>query len=296
MLPAADHAGPTTGSATEPQPEPTPVPIRPLRFRELMDLPFELVQRRIKLLAALCGAGAAVSAAVAIGCALVVIALAGDSDAAVAVGAVLITLVCLWFLRLYVRGVTTVVAVAEVHRQPPGWRGALRRLLPHLPALALFQLKYTLIGIGVLALGVPLVITLPFAVIWLGWLRARQYTTAPVIVGESATAAVAAQRAKTLAQGTEWQLVGVWMALRTLLPVLLLPMLLALELVAEFTGTHRPAVIALIISVVMLWTAFADTIESATQTVVYVDRRCRREGWDIRIPRHATAMGNGAPP
>ncbi len=262
-----------------------PVPIRPMQFRELLDRPFGLVQSRIKQLAAMSGWAVLLTAGLAFGITALTSVATDDSDAAVAVAAVLATLLSIWLLRLYVRGVTTTVCLAAVHGQRPGWRAALDRVAAHAGPLTLYQVKYTLIGIGVLALGTPLIITLPMAAVWLGWLRARQYPTASVIFDESATASVAAQRSKTLMGGTEWQIVGLWLYLRALLVVLILPMLLALDLISDISGTRRWTVTALIITAVLILTAFAETIESATQVVVTVDRRCRREAWDIRIPR-----------
>lgn len=263
----------------------TPVPIRPMQFRELLDRPFGLVQTRIKQLAGMSVWAVLLAAGVAFGITGLVSVATGDSDAAVAIAAVLATLICVWLLRLYVRGIATAVCLSVVHGQPLAWQAALKRVVTHAGPLAVFQIKYTLIGIGVLALGTPLMITLPLAAVWLGWLRARQYPTASVIFDESASAAVAARRAKTLMGGTEWQIVGLWMYLRTLLVVLILPVLLAQSLVSDISGTRRWTVTALIITAVMILTAFAETIESATQVVVYVDRRCRREAWDIRLPR-----------
>ncbi|MFI6871013.1 hypothetical protein [Nocardia sp. NPDC050406] len=284
MLPAADHVGPPSGAGVESMPD-APVPIRPMQLRELLDRPFGVVQARIKPLAAMAGAGAAVAAVIAFGVTALVSLATGDSDLAVAVAAVLTSLLCAWLLRLYIRGVSTAVALSVVHRQPLGWRAALRRVAARLGPLALYQTKYTLIGIGVLALGTPLMITLPLAVIWLGSLRARRYPTAAIVFEESASARVATQRSKTLVSGAEWQLVWVWLYLRALFVMLLLPLVLFQDVVADITGTQRWTVTALIITAVMGVVAFAETIESATQVVVYVDRRCRREAWDIRIPR-----------
>lgn len=261
-----------------------PVPIRPMQFRELLDRPFGVVQSRIKTLSARSGWAALAAAGLAFACTGLISLATDDSDGAVALAAVLSSLLCIWLLRLYVRGLTTAVALSVVHRQPlDGW-AALRGVRAHAGPLALYQLKYTLIGIGILALGAPLLITFPLAVIWLGYWRARQYPTAALIFEESSSARTAAQRAKTLVAGTEWQLVGVWLYLRALLVVLILPMLLAQDLISDISGTRRWTVTALIILAVMVLVAFAETIESATGVVAYVDRRCRREAWDIHVP------------
>ncbi|MEV6770913.1 hypothetical protein AB0N05_20060 [Nocardia sp. NPDC051030] len=288
MLPAAaDSVGPPTGSVGEPDTDSVPVPIRPMQFHELLDVPFALIQARIKLLGGLLGVAVAVASAVAVGATLAVSLATGESDSGTFWGALVITLLCAWGLRLFVRGVTVPIGLSVVHRQPIGWRGALQQLASEAGPLLGYQVMYTLIGVGVLALGTPLLVTLPLVAVWLGWLRAKRFATVPAIFDESATFKAATARAKVLAAGTEWQLVGVWMYLRVLMVVLLVPLLALPEFISEFAGTHRWTVTVLIITAALLMVAFAEMVESATQVVAYVDRRCRREAWDIGVPGQA---------
>ncbi|MGW3544879.1 hypothetical protein ACWDNI_30665 [Nocardia niigatensis] len=286
MLPtAADSVGSLAGSVGEPtSAEPVVVPIRPMQFRELLDLPFALIQARIKTLAALLGVAVLIASTVAVAGTVLAALGTGNSDSGTLWGAVLVTLLCAWLIRLFVRGVTVPIGLSVVYRRPVTWREALRRLTAAAGPLLGYQVMYTLIGIGVLAVGTPLLFTVPLAVIWLAWLRGRRFTLIPVIFDQSAPYGVAARRARLLAGGTEWQLVGLWLYLRGLLLVLLVPLLALPQFAAEFSGTRRWTVTVLIISAALLIVAIAELVESAAQVVTYVDRRCRREAWDIRVP------------
>ncbi|MFE3100196.1 hypothetical protein [Nocardia tengchongensis] len=286
MLPsAADSVGSPTGSVGEPtSSDPAIVPIRPMQFRELLDLPFALIQARIKTLGALLGVAWLAASALAVAGTVAAAAITGDSDSGTFWGALFTGLLCAWALRFFVRGVTVPIGLDVVYRRPSTWRSALRQLASAAGPLLGYQAMYTLIGLGVLAVGTPLLFTAPFAVIWLAWLRARRFTLAPIIFDSSAGYGVAAQRAKLLASGTEWQLVGLWLYLRGLLVVLIVPVLALPSTISDFSGTHRWTVTVLIIAVALLLVAVGEMVESATQVVTYVDRRCRREAWDIRVP------------
>ncbi|MEC3914121.1 hypothetical protein [Nocardia sp. CDC160] len=285
MLPtAADSVGSPTGSVGGPTSTEPVVPIRPMQFRELLDLPFALIQARIKTLAALLGVAVAVASVVAVAGTVAAAAITDDSDSGTFWGALLVTLLCAWALRLFVRGVTVSIGLSVVHRTSVSWRGALGQLTSKIGPLLSYQVMYTLIGVGVLALGTPLLITIPFAVIWLAWLRGRRCTLVPLVFDTATGYRAAARRAKTLVGGTEWQLVGLWLYLRGLLLVLLVPVLALPQFIADFSGTHRWTVTVLIITAALLMVALGELVESATQVVTYVDRRCRREAWDIPVP------------
>ncbi|MBL1073273.1 hypothetical protein JK358_02575 [Nocardia sp. 2] len=286
MLPAAaDNVGKATGAVGETLlSEPSPVPIRPMQFRELLDLPFALIQPRVKTFGAVFGVGVLVASAIAVGITVVGSLATGDDKDGTRWSAVIGTLVCAWLLRLLVRGVTVSMGLAAVRQQAVTWRWALRQMSSEAAPLLGYSAMFTLIGIGVLALGTPLIITLPLAAIWLAWLRARRFTTVPIIFDESATYRTATARAKMLVQGTEWQIVGVWLYLRGLMLVLMVPLLAVPGFLSGITGTRRWTVTVLLISVSLLMIAFAEMVESSAQVVAYVDRRCRREAWDIRVP------------
>lgn len=285
MLPAAaDPVGPTTGSVGEPATDTVPVPIRPMQTRELLDLPFALIQARIKTLAAIFAITVAAASLVAIAATVVISLGTGDSDDGILYGAIAITLLCAWVVRLIVRGVTVPIGLAVVHRQQLTWRGAFARMSAQAGPLLRYQFMFTVIGVGVLALGAPLMVTFPLAVVWLAWLRARRSITLPVVFDESATYKVATLRSRLLIGGSEWQLVGVWLYLRALMVVLLVPLFALWNYVSAISGSRRWTVTVLLIVFALLVVAFAEMVESATGVVTYVDRRCRREAWDIRLP------------
>ncbi|MFB7720644.1 MULTISPECIES: hypothetical protein [unclassified Nocardia] len=288
MLPAAaDSVGPSAGSVGEPHTEPATVPIRPVQFRELLDLPFAVIQARIATFAAVFGVAVAIAAAISVGVTVFVSVATGDSDSGTFWGALLTTLIAAWVLRLFVRGFTVPMGLAVVHRQPLSWRAALGRLSAEAGPLLGYSAMYTLIGVCVLALGAPLMFTAPFAVVWLLWLRARRFATVPAIFEENTTYRIATLRSKLLISGTDWQLVGVLLYLRGLLLVLIVPLLALPQFAAGITGTRRWAVTVLLITAGLLFVALAEMVESSAQVVAYVDRRCRREGWDIKIPGEA---------
>lgn len=287
MLPAAaDSVGPPTGSVGEPIADPAPVPFRPLQFRELLDLPFGLIQTRLKTLLALAGVAATVAALLTIGVTVLVAAATDESDAGTFWGALLGGLLCAWAMRMFVRGVTVPIVLAAVHGQPPlTWRAALNRLAAQAGPLFAYSIVFTLVALGVLTLGAPLIVTFPMAVIWLAWLRGRRFTTVVVIFEESAAYRPAAARAKLLAAGSEWQTVGIWLYHRFLLAlVIALPIFTLWGFLSGIFGTHRWSVTVVLICLAMCVLAFGEVVESATRVVSYVDRRCRREGWDIAVP------------
>ncbi|WP_330184113.1 hypothetical protein OHB26_11170 [Nocardia sp. NBC_01503] len=260
-----------------------------MQFRELLDLPFALIQARITTLAAMLGIAVAVAATISVGVTVFVSIATGDSDSGTFWGALLTTLIAAWVLRLFVRGVTVPIGLAVVHRRSMTWRQALTRMTAQAGPLLGYQAMYTLIGIGVLAIGAPLMFTVPFAVIWLLWLRARRFATVPAIFDESVTYRIGTLRSKLLTFGTQWQLVGLLLYLRGLLIVLIVPLLTLPQFAAGITGTRRWAVTVLLITAGLLFIALAELVESAAQVVAYVDRRCRREGWDIEIPTQGRA-------
>lgn len=255
-----------------------------MTFRELLDTPFALIQSAIRPLA---GFGAVLIVAaelVVAGVTAGVARLSDNDDAAVALAVVLSTLVCLWLVRVVLRGITTAIGTAAVAGAPIDWRTALRRFAARLGPQVLFGSLFTLVGVGVIGLGTVLIVGLPFALLWLGWLRANRFVAVPVIFAEGANHRVAVARSKLLVSGAQWPTVWLWMCVRALLLLTALPLLGIPWFLSDFSGTHRWAVIVLTTSAVLLIVAFGEIVESATRVVVYVDRRCRREGLDIRLP------------
>lgn len=261
------------------------MPIRPLSFRELLDVPFALIQANIRALAGLSVPGLLLAETVVVAVTAGGSALTGGSDTGTAWSAILATAACAWLLRFVLRGTTVALGLATAGGAPIDRRTALRRFGATLGPLLVFQLLFTLVGVGVLAVsGLPIV-TLPLAGIWLGWLRARRWVAVPVLFVERTSHRDGVARAKLLAQGAEWPTTGLWIVQRALFTLLAVPLLAIPLFVSDFSGTHRWPVLVLTTSAVLLLTAFGEVVEASSRVVCYVDRRCRREGLDIRIPR-----------
>lgn len=260
------------------------MPIRPLSFRELLDLPFALIQANIRALAGVSLAGLLAAEAVIVAVTAGVSGLTDGSDAGTAWAAILSTAAGAWLLRFVLRGTTVALGLATVGGAPIGWRTALGRCGAVFGPLLVFQLLFTLVGVGVIAVGSLLIVTLPLALIWLGWLRARRWVALPVLFVERTSHRDGVARAKLLAEGAEWQTTGLWMAQRALGGLLAIPLLGIPLFITDFSGTHRWPVIVLTTAAVLLVTAFSELVEASSRVVCYLDRRCRREGLDIRIP------------
>lgn len=246
-------------------------------------MPFALIQADIRPLAASCGAAVATAVAVGVGCTAVTAALTHGSDLAVTVVALIAIAATGWLLRIFVRGIAVPIALARMHGQPISWRQPLRRLGTTLGPQLRYQLSYTVLGVGVPVLGLALIVTVAPATYWLAWLRGQRLLIIPLLLDEQQPYAVARQRAKLLIAGARIRVAWLWLALRALLVLLLVPLLGALLLVATFSGTHRWAAITLAIAAALVLAAGTELIESMAGVVVLVDRRCRREAWDLRL-------------
>ncbi|MGQ4598853.1 hypothetical protein [Nocardia sp. R6R-6] len=260
------------------------MPIRPLSFRELLDLPFALIQANIRVLAGLSLLGLLAAESVVIAATAGASWLTGGSDQGTAWAAILSTAVCAWLLRFALRGTTVALGLATVEGAPIGSRTALGRCAAIFGPLLVFQLWFTLVGVGVVVVSSLLLVTLPLALIWLGRLRARLWVTVPVLFVERTSYRDGVARAKLLVEGAQWSTAGLWIAQRALFGLLAVPLLAIPLFVTDFTGTHRWAVIVLITAAVLLVAAFGEVVEASSRVMCYVDRRCRREGLDIRIP------------
>ncbi|MFE9582953.1 hypothetical protein ACFYO1_41730 [Nocardia sp. NPDC006044] len=263
------------------------MPIRPMTFRELLDVPFALIQANLRALAWSSGSALVAAELVVVASTAGISALTGDSDSATAWAAVLSTMACVWLLRLVLRGTTVAIGLASVSGAPIDARTAVRRAGAAAGPMLIFQILYTLVGFGVLAVSAPLIISVPFGVAWLGWLRAKRFVAVPVMLVERAPYQAAVARSKLLAAGAEWQTAGLWFMQRCLLALLAVPLLGIPWYLSDFSGTHRWPVIVLLTGGVLLVVAFGEVVEAATRVVSYVDRRCRREGLDIHVPGQA---------
>ncbi|WP_084473048.1 hypothetical protein [Nocardia alba] len=265
-------------------PMPPTVPIRPLRFRELLDEPFALIQAHIRTFAVLGGSALALGVLVALGATGLVSHLTDGSDAGTAWAAILSTAVCVWVIRLVLRGATIAIALADFHGVRYGLLDGLRAAGRRSTPLVLAQIVFTLIGIAVLLVGSILVITYPLALIWLSYVRARRFVTEPAIVAEHAGFGVGVARSKELVHGADWPTAGLWLTQRCIFAVLAVPAFGIPFFLSDFSGTHRWAVIALLVGGLLLVVTVSEIVEATSRVLCYISRRCVREGMDIRIP------------
>ncbi|MBW0269591.1 hypothetical protein ATM97_00215 [Nocardia sp. MH4] len=290
MRPAVEAVG-AVGAGTDPAPASVPappspptVPIRPLRFRELLDEPFALIQAHIRALSTL-GACALVAAVLGVlGVTGLVSHLTDGSDTGTAWAAILATAAFLWLLRLVLRGATVAIALADFGGVRLGAIAGLRAAARRAGPLLLAQIMFTLTGIGVLLVGSLLIITYPLALLWLSNVRARRFVAEPVIVGEHAGFGAAIARSKELVQGADWTVAGLWLTQRVIFAVLAVPAFGVPFYLSDFSGTHRWAFITLLVGGLLLVVTISEIVEATSRAVCYIDRRCAREGMDIAIP------------
>ncbi|MEU6560040.1 hypothetical protein [Nocardia nova] len=260
------------------------IPIRPLSWRELADLPFAVLQYRIRAIAGPAGIGVVVALGIVLGVTALVTWITDGSSAGNAWAAILSTICCVWLLRLWTIGVTVPIGLGVVYRQPITVRAACGQFRTVAARLAADQLISVLIVLGILIIGTPLLVTLIPAIIWIGRVMGNRWTVAPILYTESPPYRAAVARAKTLATGRVMPLAGLWIYLRGVLLALAVPVAGLLGFLSDISGTHRWAVTALLSLAALLISAFAAAVDAATAVIIHIDRRCVREGADIRIP------------
>jgi hypothetical protein len=267
------------------------VPIRPLGFRELLDLPFGVIAAHIRQLAAVAAMTMLWFEAALIAVVLLGDVLAGGMDSEAT--AWVVTLMCVpgaWVVSVLMRGFATVAALADVLGKPVTVRSgtqAINRMRgPFLAASAV----HTLLGVAVLLLALP-VLTYPFVLAWLTKLRVDSFLVLPVIFGEDSRPGQpgtgyrpAVARSKALAKGGGITMAGLWLLLRGVLLLFLPPAIIGTLTISEVSGTERWAALVLASGAVLAVAAFASALDSAARVVSYFDRRCRREGLDIVVP------------
>ncbi len=272
------------------------MPLRPLSFRELLDLPFALIQADIRALAGAAGLLVLTGASAVAAFVGLVSHLTDGSDTGTALAALSAALLCAWLIRLLLRGVTVTIGLARTECAPIGLRAAARRAGTRLAPLVLTQLWFTAIGTGVLFLSGILfpwdfagglawfLLSYPFCLLWLAWLRARRSAAVPVLFAEGTGARAALARSGLLTGDLRWRRAGLWICRQLLFALLVAPLVGSVLFLSDITGTHRWATLVLLTTTALLLGAFVEIVESAARVVGYLDLRCRREGADIRIP------------
>ncbi|MEU4315177.1 hypothetical protein [Nocardia sp. NPDC024068] len=297
MQPAADPAG-AVGAGVDPEnrAQDATVPIRPLSFRELLDLPFALLQADIRLLAGCAGILLVSGELVVAGFIGLISHLTDGSDEGTALAAIFATLGAAWLLRVALRGVTVTTGLARVLGAPVDLRESVRRTGARLGPLLLTQAVFTAIGIAVLAPSAVLfpltfvggllwfLLTYPLLILLLAWLRAIHSVAEPVLFAERTTAGAALKRSAMLSRPLRARRAGLRICLHLLFAVLIVPLLGLMLFAGDISGTHRWPFLILVTTGALLLVAFAEVVEAAARVVGYLDLRCRREGFDIRIP------------
>lgn len=258
------------------------MPIRPLAVRELLDLPYALIQARMAVIGGFAAVALVVAETVILGVAVIVEAGIGHSAVwpAVWIGA----LVAAWLTRLFMRGVVTVAGVGVLWGAPLGWRATASRMRAMAGPCLGVGLLQSAIGFGILLLMIPAAIIFPFGLIAVGWLRAPWFVAMPVVFAENARTRMANSRSRQLIRTAGRRIGGVWLLTRLILLVLVLPVLSIPLYLSTYSGTEFWSLVALTSTTILIGAMFTEVVESATRVVCYLDCRCRREALDITVP------------
>ncbi|NMN95646.1 hypothetical protein [Antrihabitans stalactiti] len=268
------------------------VPIRPLGYREILDLPFALIQANLRLLAT--------SMLIAVVAAEVLVALVGliaagssgavDSDVELSV--LIATFVAGWLVRVVLGSIAATAASMTIHGSTVTTRAVLVRARGHVVGNAALQLWQL-----VLAAGVALVVVLfasdraPAATLVIlglllalgafAYFAARGFVASGVLVDENRSAYDAVRRSRELTTGATGQLLAVWASMYTVLTVLALPLWFGPQYVdVAVDGMEWGELLLASVSFLVV-AAGCILVESSTRAVAYIDRRCRREALDL---------------
>ncbi len=253
-------------------------------------MPFGLLQANIKTLAGVGAIGLVVGEALILAISSVVSLAGGGGDTLVRGTVIVTAAIYLWLLRTLLRGVATTTGLAAMGGRRLRWRDALAEVRAHADAFLRHQVMFTLVGLPFFALivgAIPwpaLILTLPIQ-IWLGRIRARRYVATPAIFAENIDYKTAVWRSKLLTAKNVGRLTWIWIDHRLLLIPVAFPLFAFRDKFSMFTGTERWGSIALTVGAVILIVAIGEIVEANTRVLAYFDTRCRREGFDIRVPR-----------
>lgn len=259
------------------------VPIRPFGFRELLDVPFALIQANIKLLAGSALAVILAAESLVMVAAMVTSIESNGSGTAIGWTVAIGVLVAAWFVRLFLRATTTAIGMSSALGNQPTLRSTRAAVSAAAGPLVRVHLLWSLIGFGLVVLGAVVMAFVPIGVALVGFARAPGFLTTPIIFAERLGASAAMARSKVLRAGAIGRIGGLWLVMRAILVVLVLPVFGMALYVSSYSGTQRWPGIALIVTVVLLLVAFGEIVESSTAVVCYLDRLCAREAFDIRM-------------
>ncbi len=166
-------------------------------------------------------------------------------------------------------------AVADAYLgEDAGWRPSLRYALRRLPAVVAVSILATLfVGLGLIACIVPGI-----------YLWGAFYVAIPVVLVEGVGPIRALGRSRQLVQGRWWGTIGVALV-GTILVSVVTAVLTALFLGLAFANPAKNTVTGFVVST--LSTTLASTVTTpavaAFATVLYIDLRVRKEGFDLLL-------------
>lgn len=225
---------------------------------------------------------------------------------------VVVTLVALLMLT----GMLTVVVSRAVLGERITTRAAWQRTRPRVPALIGVMVTVSLISVGVLAAGIgpgvvlavasapaaltvlAFVLGIPAALVAVVYLYVAFALAPSIVVLERARVVAALRRSRALVRGGWWRTFGILFLVNLIAQfmasILAIPFTV-LSMVAAFlsdSGDVNPyAIVPLLLSAVgtILASAITWPFTAVATTLLYVDRRMRREGLDIELARVAAA-------
>ncbi|WAP52729.1 glycerophosphoryl diester phosphodiesterase membrane domain-containing protein [Arthrobacter sp. ATA002] len=310
-----------------PPPKPGVIPLRPLGLGELLDGAFQACRRNA---AATFGAALLVQAFVAV---LTLILFnnvlspalldedfgaAGTSVGPALTSGTLVTVVSVVGVLL-LQGMLVVPVARSILNLKTGftqtWKLSGRRLLPLaglgvlltvilIAGLVAFAFALVLIvdTLGVAGIGVVLLGVLALAAV-AAWLGVKLALAPAALVLEPAGVFASLRRSWQLTRRNFWRSFGI-LALTVLLvtivsSVISTPVGLLLSLVGTFGSGGEPgpaatlALVALNVAVTAFFSAIGYAFQAAVTSLLYVDLRIRREGFDITLMKEQELVGSG---
>jgi hypothetical protein len=268
------------------------VPIRPLGYREILDLPFALIQANLKLLASSLLIAVVTAEVLVTLVGLIAAGSSGAVDSDVELSVLIATFVAGWLVRVVLGSIAATAAAMTIHGSTVTPRTVLGRARGYVIGHAALQ-SWQL----VLAAGVALVVVLfasdraPAATLLIlgllvalgafAYFAARGFVASGVLVDEDRSAYYAVRRSRELTTGATGQLLAIWASMYTVLTILALPLWFGPQYVAAAVDRMEWGELLLSSVSFLVVAAGCILVESSTRAVAYIDRRCRREALDL---------------
>ncbi|CAM3631960.1 hypothetical protein KIPE111705_17965 [Kibdelosporangium persicum] len=292
---------PPPRSGPQASPKPGVIPLRPLGLGEILDGAITAIRTYPKQMLGVSALMSTIANLLSLGAVLFIVnqttwlysdlpLTASEADRAledlqvaliVAIPSIIISLLIGTFLN----GVLTVVMGKAVLGQPITVGEAWSHVRPRFGALLGLSLLYALIVIvGAVLFVIPGV-----------WLYVLFSLCSTALILEGATVGKALGRSRTLVNGAWWRTFGILLLATIIASVLAqivqIPFSLATGGLNTVTGTGPTPGIEVTLLLTALAGIIAETITlpftSGVTTLIYIDRRMRREGMDIELARQA---------